>query len=243
VKSLVQPREVPVGERHATTTVALARSGEDRAEVRVSVRAIAPTESASAAELARLVSKPERRPQPHTRKRLLAVALGVTLLAAAVPFGHWVRARSVPRARTSPLAAGSSVLACPQLEAAGVEAPTGWLGAAAAAVACRRVRWLLGGSPARTLSPASLLDVPPHPVEGATMDRFGASDARQRELVAAKVRAQAYLDGAVAKLPTGFRVELTLRSNDGTSIAAAGGEVLSEDPRYAPWKGQWTPCA
>src|SRR5690606_31318464 len=87
------------------------------------------------------IEQAARRPSSH-RWRWATLALAT----AALAIGAALRADPAPSSPpASPLAAPDSVLACSVLEPRGVEAPAGWLGAAAADLACRCAQWLLGG--------------------------------------------------------------------------------------------------
>ncbi len=123
----------------------------------------------------------------------------------------------------APLASPAAKLACPIWRAAGGAEPSGWLGAAGAAVACERARVLLGGEPERTLVPAELLDLPRGPADSFPADPYGAADARARSLAAARRRAQAVLDGQVTWNASGFTVELSLQHPDGGLLASSIG--------------------
>ncbi|APR86550.1 Putative serine/threonine-protein kinase pknH [Minicystis rosea] len=170
-------------------------------------------EGSSAAPTTQQAAAENGTTQPWAR-----AALAVGLLAA---LGIGVSRRVQPAA--SPLAPATSILACPILEASGVEEPAGWLGAAAAATICERTRILLGGTTARTLVPAELLALPSRPVDHYPIDPFGEPDARRRSIEAARRRAAAYFDGSVVRNPSGFRVELILRRADGTEMGRATG--------------------
>jgi serine/threonine protein kinase len=149
---------------------------------------------------------------------LLALTGGLPLAAV----GAWRIERHKPPSiappAVSPLRPVSSVLACPPLEASGVDAPAGWLGAAAATVVCERARLILGGASERTLVPAELLGLPRGPVDRFPIDPYGQADARVRSLESARRRAEAYVDGEVVKGASGFRVSLVLRRPDGGEL-------------------------
>jgi serine/threonine protein kinase len=153
--------------------------------------------------------------------------IAVAGLAAAAAIGaRAFRGPAAPPPRTvveSPLAAPTSVLACPILEVTGGDEPAGWLGAAAAATVCERARPILGGTPARTLVPAELLALPPQPIDNYPVDPYGQPEARARSLAAARRRAAAFVDGSVVRDSAGFRVELVLRRADGAEMARATG--------------------
>ncbi|WP_437504996.1 protein kinase domain-containing protein [Sorangium sp. So ce1099] len=191
---------------------------------------------------------PAAPPRPGARARwrlgLGAAALGAFALAASL-----APSRTAPRgaspsaapagppltAPRSPLAAPDAVLACPVLEAAGVDEPAGWLGAAAAGTVCERARILLGGSTARTLVPAELLSHPRQPVDRFPLDPYAAPEARARSVAAARRRAAAYIDGEVARDGAAFRVALRLHGPDGAELTRAqgAGRALFEAVREA----------
>jgi eukaryotic-like serine/threonine-protein kinase len=184
-------------------------------------------------EIAPVAPASPSRPAPVARRvrswraRLPVIVVGLLLsgAATAVMIGREPeRPRSAaPVLVASPLASPASALACPVLEASGVEAPAGWLGAAAAATLCERARLILGGAAARTRVPAELLGLPREPVDGFPVDPFGQADAAARSLDAARRRAAAYVDGEVVKEASGFRVALVLRRPDGGEIGRGAG--------------------
>ncbi|WP_437537447.1 serine/threonine-protein kinase [Sorangium sp. So ce726] len=186
---------------------------------------------------------PAARPWPGGRTRWqiglggAAAVLGAFALAAALkaPLGAPREAASPRTTPRSPLDAPDAVLACPVLDAAGIDAPSGWLGAAAAATVCERARILLGGSPARTLVPAELLSLPHPPVDRFPIDPYAAPEARARSVEAARRRAAAYVDGEVVRDGASFRVALRLHGPDGAEITRApgAGRALFEAVREA----------
>ena len=103
--------------------------------------------------------------------------LVASLAAGAVAVGAVTTLRAV---HASPLRAPGTVLACPPLLVSGVEAPSGWLGAAAADLACRRAGWALGGHDARYRLPAELLDLPREVTNGFPRDVYADPGARAR---------------------------------------------------------------
>lgn len=109
------------------------------------------------------------------------------------------------------------VVACPVLEATGVEAPTGWLGAMAADLTCARLGWMLGGDPTRTRGPAELAGLPIVAGDEFPADPWGEDDARERTLTAAR-ETDAWIDGDVRRREDGG-MHVTLR-------LVAGGETL-----------------
>ncbi|AUX38976.1 uncharacterized protein SOCE26_003580 [Sorangium cellulosum] len=167
----------------------------------------------------------------------VAAALGAFALAASLAAPRTAPPAAAPprAAPRSPLDAPDVVLACPIFEAAGVDAPAGWLGAAAAATVCERARILLGGSTARTLVPAELLVLPRQLVDRFPLDPYAAPDARARSVEAARRRAAAYVDGEVARDGAAFRVALRLHAPDGAELTRAqgAGRALFEAVREA----------
>jgi serine/threonine protein kinase len=122
-----------------------------------------------------------------------------------------------------------SLLACPPLAVApGIAEPSGWLGAAAASIACNHASDMRGGRLDRVLVPAELLDLPRLPTSTFPIDPFSDHDARSRAIAAARARAQGYVDGEVSRDAQGFHVALILRASDDSEIARAsgGGELL-----------------
>ncbi|WP_437656925.1 protein kinase domain-containing protein [Sorangium sp. So ce1182] len=193
---------------------------------------------------------PAAPPRPGARARwrlglgAAAAALGAFALAAslavppAAPLGASPSAAPAAPPLTaprSPLAAPDAVLACPVLEAAGVDEPAGWLGAAAAGTVCERARLLLGGRTARTLVPAELLSLPRQPVDRFPLDPYAAPEARARSVEAARRRAAAYVDGEVVRDGAAFRVALRLHGPDGAELTRAqgAGRALFEAVREA----------
>jgi serine/threonine-protein kinase len=157
-----------------------------------------------------------------------AIAVGALLvvfagaLALGVARGVRPSSVSVPVA-VSPLAAPSSILACPIFEAKGVPAPAGWLGAGAADLACRRATWLLGGRNERTRTPAELLEISPQPVDGFPADPYGDPTARARSMEAARRVGQAFVDGSVARDKDDFVIDLALKSSASPDVVLASG--------------------
>jgi eukaryotic-like serine/threonine-protein kinase len=191
-----------------------------------------PREAGTGKLVGRGRAAPPRR-SARLRARIAAVAAVATVAAG---LATWVALRwlgeservvvpvPVPVVRESPLAPASAKLACPVLRASGIPEPMGWLGAAAAAVACERARVILGGRVERTLAPAELLGLPPEPADSFPADPYGEPDARDRSLTAARQRAQAYLDGEVSWSSAGFEVALSLHRPGGDVIERGSGQ-------------------
>ncbi len=161
--------------------------------------------------------------------RWRAIALGLGLAAALTLIGlRLVRARRSPPdpiPAASPLTDPASKLACPILDASGVNGPAGWLGAAAAATVCERARVILGGRPERTLVPAELLELPRRLVDDFPADPYAAPDARERSLRAARRDAAAYIGGTVVQQPQGFEITLELHAGDGKLLDSSRGSA------------------
>jgi tRNA A-37 threonylcarbamoyl transferase component Bud32 len=194
---------------------------------------------------ARLASATGTTVSPRGSRRMLWMG-GAGIAAAVLFFGAGslrnaspVGTSSTPDAeassRASPLGEKDARLACPPLDASGVDEPKGWLGGAAAALACTRAQVMLRGHATRTLVPAELLDVPGEPREDSPGDPFSDPRARERALDAAKKRAAAYFDGSVARTSSEFQVTLVLRDPKGLELAtgAGRGSVLYQAVRAA----------
>jgi hypothetical protein len=157
---------------------------------------------------------------PRSKRGLVGGALVAGLALSAAAYVGLTR---------SPLAKPDAVLACPPLAARGVEAPAGWLGAAAADEACRRAALLLGGSAKRTRSPAELAGIPSDLSGSVARDPFGDPDARARLMAKARAQADAWIDGSVEAREAGFSVSLALRDPDGETLARAEGSAEELD--------------
>jgi hypothetical protein len=156
------------------------------------------------------------------RARRKLVRIGVVMIPVVAMAAGFLA--MCPRRERSPLDSPDAKLACPVLRASGVKEPAGWLGAAAAAVACERARVVLGGRKARTLVPAELLDLPGEPSDAFRSDPYGQPGAVEASLIAARRRSHAYLDGEVIWTSPGFTVKLSLRAADGAQLAGAEGQ-------------------
>ena len=164
-----------------------------------------------------------------------AVVLGGAAWAMASLTGGFsiVRGRSLvpdpellhPHAPAALVVSIEKPLACPifQIEGAPEIAPR--LGAAAAALACMRANWYLGGSDEKVLVPGALLDAPVRPLLQEIPDPFATPDARARTLEVAKTRSLPSLDGTVSRVRDGWRARLVVRATDGAEIARAEGQA------------------
>ncbi|NUO52911.1 MAG: serine/threonine protein kinase [Polyangiaceae bacterium] len=144
-----------------------------------------------------------------------AIAIGLTAFALA-RFGPTnINNRTVMRAPSAPALAVA--VACPQLSTS--KEVDGWLGAAAASLACRQIRASSGGREDRAMGPAALLNLPASPAEDFPHDPFSQPGARARAVEAAEASGRLVIDGSIAKLPDGFSVDL---------VVSRSGEVLAK---------------
>lgn len=173
-------------------------------------------------------------PRRSGKWRSLAIATGVAALVGAGVLSLG-RDRPPMAKVASPLDAKAGVLACPVFEVRGVDEPSGWLGAAAAATFCERARVLLGGATARTLVPAELLGLPVELSDNLPEDPYASPDARARSIEEAKRRGVVYADGRVTRETSGFRVEVALLgpNDEGLGRADGRGRALYEAIRDA----------
>ncbi len=109
-----------------------------------------------------------------------------------------------------PVVAGETI-ACPLFEVKGLERESGWLGAAAANLACMEAQWLMGGDTARILKPAQLLEFPVLPNEQLPPFPYAKPGLRERSIERAR-NADAVIHGLVRVDLDGF--EVTLRLDD-----------------------------
>lgn len=129
----------------------------------------------------------------------IGAGLVATMVAGAMPIHDAVLGVSGSQPEAVAAALGDAgVLACPIWEVRGVEEPSGWLGASAADVLCRRARWYLGGRGGRTSTPAQLLDFAPVPDERADPDPYADPGLRARSESVARTRADAWVRGRIA---------------------------------------------
>ncbi|MRG93058.1 serine/threonine-protein kinase [Polyangium spumosum] len=161
---------------------------------------------------------------PRRRRAVVLLSAGIAALGAGsfvAMFHEDVRpdaTRPVPSASRP----ARALLACPVLVASGVDAPAGWLGAAAAATFCERARVLFGGDPGSTLLPAELLGFPGQPSDRSPEDPYAGPEARTRSLDAAR-RAEMHIDGEVLRGASGFEVRIVLKNDAGVERDHAEG--------------------
>lgn len=191
-----------------------------------------PQSRGSVAASSMMTPAPASLPVEGRKKRTLWLGVGLTVVAAAAATGVVLHEAGAPSTSStssassaSPLVAPESVLACPLLEAAGVEEPAAWLGATTAHLACVRATWMLGGDAERTLIPAQLLELPTELVDDYPRDPYCEPGAREKSIAAAKVRASAWLDGSVSSGRDGFLVQLRLVRSDGSEVGAGKGSA------------------
>jgi serine/threonine-protein kinase len=165
----------------------------------------------------------------RSRWKLVGVA-GVAVVAtvAAVATFRITRDEAGPRAaaakpaKASPLLAANAVVACPQLDGKVDGGHEGWLGAAAATIACTRAQARMGGHSARIMIPAELLDLPRVPVDNFPLEVFESAKARATQVASAKARGSVWLDGEIARDRDMFHVVLVLRASDDDRELARG---------------------
>jgi len=184
---------------------------------------------ANGAALVEALGTTDAGPNPRRRTVGRRLAFAAIVVGAISVFTYQAR-RAPPPAKASapktPLTGDDTKLACPILAVEGVPEPNGWLGAAAASRACKRMVAALGQRSARVLVPAELLGLPHTPRDDFPDRPFDAPDVRARTLDAARKRADAWLDGRVIREKGTLRIELELHGSNG-SIARSSGE----DPR------------
>jgi len=136
---------------------------------------------------------------------VLAIALAVGLL--------WDAPGGGPDPDPTPVALGAeATVACPVLDASGVQEPSAWLGVMAAHQTCERLTWWLGGDPARTRVPAELIGLPEVAGDDFPEDPWIEDGVAERTRQAAR-ELDGWIDGRVVRDDDGaFVVELALRA-------------------------------
>lgn len=167
---------------------------------------------------------PAEEPPRRSRAGLALVAALVSVVVGLVVIGRIASTRDdASTSSGGALEAGlADVVACPQLEVDGVDAP--WLGAAAATLACERIQIARGGFDGRTRNPAELAGVPREVSPGFPHGVFDAPDSRAKALAAAKQ--SRWLDGKLEKHSEAYVVNIALREPDGREIARGQGRAL-----------------
>ncbi len=200
--------------------VPLGRAGLPADLRRLLGRALSPDPAARFEDCAALARAIRRAGRPRAAAALgAACALGAAAFALLQGRGSHDNDRSVSVMASVAAAAPVSRVACPPLDADPGET---WLGAAAASLACRRARALLGGDAARALPPAALLELPATPSD-FPLDPYAAADARDRALDAARASGRGVLDGSITRSPDGFTVTLWVEDAGVISSSAPGG--------------------
>ena len=154
------------------------------------------------------------------RTRRLLTMLGTAVL---VPFAVAALQSVRERPRAAPAQQPVHVVACPQMKVASSARESGWLGAAAATLACDRIRLRLGGRPESALPPAALL-----PDIGLRPDArvFEARDSAASQRVLANERGDAVLEGEVLR-GNDFQVTLRLVDHIGNELGKGNGAHVS----------------
>jgi hypothetical protein len=202
-------------------------------------------EALDAAERGQLVPSPARTlasprgaatprdvPDVRSRRRWVAALVALPLLGAL--FGLAAKGREGARgdaARPKPTAAAIAAsalarpeahLACPIFAVSGVNDVAGPLGAGAAALACSRAKWYLGGRDDRVLYPANLLDAPTQP-SAVAQDLYADPAQRAHTIALAQARSEVYLDGTIVYDGGSWRAEIVARAADQLEIARSEG--------------------
>ncbi len=155
------------------------------------------------------------------RSRRLFAMLGTAVLVPLV-VGTLQLVRDRPRAKEAPPPV--RVVGCPQVKVTSSELRHhGFLGAAAATLACDRIRVRLGGRPESALPPAALVANARHAAGSAV---FEEKDAAAMQRVSANARVDAVLEG---ELDQGKDFQITLRLVDkiGNEIGKGNGAHVS----------------
>jgi len=144
-------------------------------------------------------------PPFQMRARLRRPRVLLAASAAAIGIGVAVALLRSPR---SPVVAVAQSFACPPWKVVAPSAEERWLGVAAAATACERLRVMLGGGPSRTLSPAELLRLPARPFDREDANPLESADVREAALRSARDIGSPLYDGEVSVAQGRFKVRL-----------------------------------
>jgi predicted Ser/Thr protein kinase len=216
----------------ATTDLRAAFPDSQRILIQAAEPAVGEARTISSMNAETAVAPPPATPPRSRRALLIAALLGVLVVALGVrfvPFGGAPASPAAPDSGVASLAPADLVVACPPFAASGdgVDEPSGWLGAAGAALACERVQILLGGASSTTLSPAELVPetIPREAVDAPPTDAFSKPAIGAAARKAAKERAPQWLDGKLERRQHGYRVDVDLRrSKDDVVLAHVQGE-------------------
>ncbi len=157
--------------------------------------------------------------------------LAGSVALAVVSGGEWLATRRLSArapdrapdsvaAAVAALASAEGKLACPIFQVRGADDVAVPMGAAAAALACARLAWELGGRSERVLLPAALLDLPREPSD-EMQDPYVSAEQRARTIEVGRARAAAYLDGSVVYERNAWTVEIQVKARDGREIVRA----------------------
>ncbi len=169
----------------------------------------------------------------RTWLRVAVVGSGLVLagVLGARMIGHHVDLGTAPPPSSSSASSlatlpADAVMACPLFTVSGdgLESPTGWLGAAAAGLACERAQDLLGGASSRALGPADLAGLPRDATDMGSDDPFAAAETSTRVDSAAADKT-ARLVGSLTKEPHDFVVDVIVRTRDGRDLARGSGRA------------------
>ncbi len=155
------------------------------------------------------------------RSRRLFAMLGTAVLVPLV-VATLQSVSDRPRAKEAPQPV--RIVGCPQVKVTSSDLRHhGWLGAAAATLACDRIRLRLGGRPESALPPAALV-ANARDASGTAV--FEEKDAAAMQRVSANARADAILEG---ELDQGKDFQITLRLVDriGNEIGKGNGAHVS----------------
>jgi hypothetical protein len=155
---------------------------------------------------AREIPRPPPLPLPPVRKTPLPRKRHRRAVFAAIPIAIALGVAFLFVRRPPVAAALQAPFACPPWKVIAPSSEERWLGVAAAATACERLRVLLGGAPSLTFSPAELLGLPPRPLDRE--DPLESSGAREAAERSARNRNASVLDGEVAVAQGRFKVRL-----------------------------------
>jgi eukaryotic-like serine/threonine-protein kinase len=155
------------------------------------------------------------------------IGIAVLGLVAVLAF----RASSGPKEQKADAGASTATdvtnVACPvfAVDREDLKPPHGWLGAAAATLACDHARVYLGGLPGRAVPPAELVKgIPREPADTALPDPFSTDDSIDQSRKAASARGLPTIEGTVRRDESDFAIDVVVRTKDGREIARSEGK-------------------